>query len=277
MGGILLCRGQLGLQVRAIRRAALRFLGRADDSVHLPIRQTLPRTRTPGAYPRRNHARPAWPFQPDDPGWLQHRRQHHQPDGQLHGRRRPGRRAVTTELHPWGTDRRFRCAVLHALVRLPFIGNDRLRPADGHDPRGGHHHSDDLLHPGRASAVHRRHAPTESGTGILLLQDGLPRTGRPLLRGRAGLCHRQPDHRPAPVRRTRRPDQADLHHRHRRLRRHRDRPRHAGFPGAAGGRATHGWRPQQPDPADGRHLPAALRGRPAVHHGDRFAVLDRRL
>src|SRR5699024_4160916 len=50
--------GDRGLHLRRLRPHPLRALGRADDPVHLPLRQADPRRRAPRPHPRRGDVRP---------------------------------------------------------------------------------------------------------------------------------------------------------------------------------------------------------------------------
>lgn len=95
-------------------------------------------------------------------------RQLHQPHSQLHRRRRTGRNPLAAELRAWRAFRGLRRAVIHTVVGLPLFGADRLRPVDGDDPRGSHHHSDDLLPAGRTRAVRGGHATPGARAGKLL-------------------------------------------------------------------------------------------------------------
>src|SRR5699024_11369746 len=78
----------------------LRALGRADDPVHLPLRQADPRRRAPRPHPRRGDVRPPRALLAADAGRLQRARLGHLADLELHRRPRDHRDAVPAGLLP---------------------------------------------------------------------------------------------------------------------------------------------------------------------------------
>src|SRR5690625_3757463 len=121
------------------------------------------------------------------------------------------------------------------------------------------------------------HGEPDRGAARPVLDGCHPPSGSAVLRRRAVLRDRQPDHLPTDLRRTTGPDQGRLHHVDLRVWLHRHRAGDARSGGAADRSAADRRRPEQPPSTDGQWLPASrsrrrLRGahpRVARLHGRR--------
>src|SRR5690606_6840683 len=84
LGFVTLCVGDVGLHLRDLRPYPLRALGRADDLVHLSVREAHPISGARGTLVGGDPSCPPRTIEPVDPRWLQHSRQRPQLNVEFH-------------------------------------------------------------------------------------------------------------------------------------------------------------------------------------------------